>query len=67
MEPTSCDLRGKDYLTEKEAAHYCGVSYRQFRGKRAEYGIHPILFMGKHLYRREDLRKTIESQLQPTH
>lgn len=36
------DLRGKDYLTEKEA------------------GIRALLHMGKKLYRRSDLSKSIE-------
>jgi len=54
------DLRGKDYLTEKEAAHYCGVSYQQFRRQRESSGIMCIRHMGKKLYRRSDLSKSIE-------
>ena len=54
------DLRGKDYLTEKEAAHYCGVCLRQFQSKRKEAGIRALLHMGKKLYRRSDLIKSIE-------
>ncbi|MGB1539093.1 MAG: hypothetical protein ACPHAN_15430 [Pseudomonadales bacterium] len=54
------DLRGKDYLTEKEAAHYCGVCLRQFQVKRKEAGIRALLHMGKKLYRRSDLVKSIE-------
>ena len=54
------DLRGKDYLTEKEAAHYCGVCLRQLQVKRKEVGIRALLHMGKILYRRSDLVKSIE-------
>ena len=50
------DLHGKDYLTEKEAAHYCGVSIFLFRQRCKEEGIGAIRHMGKTLYRRADLR-----------
>lgn len=54
------DLRGKDYLAEKEAAHYCCVSITQFRSKMTEYCIAPLVFMGKKVYRRHDLQQAIE-------
>jgi hypothetical protein len=57
------DLRGKDYLSEKEAAHYCAVSHSQFRKKVVELPITPLKFMNKKLYRREDLRQIIESSV----
>ena len=55
------DLRGKDYLTIAEAAHFCGVSESQFREKAPRYGLTPRKFMGKVLYRRADLKEAIES------
>jgi hypothetical protein len=33
------DLAGKDWFTEPEAAHYCGVSVRQFQGHYEAVGI----------------------------
>lgn len=33
---TDFDLRGKDYLSEREAAHYACVSVSQFRDRREE-------------------------------
>ena len=55
-------LSGKDYLTEHEAAHYCCVSYTQFRRKRLANGIPMIQFMGKRIYRRQDLQSAIEKR-----
>ena len=57
---TNLDLRGKDYLTEKEAAHYCCVSLTQFRSRQKEYLIAPTTFMGKKVYRRLELQQAIE-------
>jgi len=54
------NLLGKDYLTEKEAAHYCGVSFSQFRAKRKDEGIQCLRHMGKKLFRRHDLERSIE-------
>ena len=56
------NLSGKDYLTEREAAHYCGVSYSQFKRKRLDYGIGSMRFMGKKIYRRADLQSAIEKR-----
>lgn len=54
-------LSGKDYLTEKEAAHYCCVSVSQLRAKGPEIGIVPFRrFLGKNIYRRADLAHAIE-------
>ena len=55
-------LSGKDYLTEREAAHYCGVSLSQFQNKRLDYGIGAMRFMGKKIYRRADLQSAIEKR-----
>ena len=55
-------LSGKDYLTEREAAHYCCVSYSHFREKRIDAGINAIRFMGKKIYRRQDLQSAIEKR-----
>lgn len=54
-------LSGKDYLTEKEAAHYCCVSVSQLRDKGPSIGIIPFRkFLGKNVYRRSDLAHAIE-------
>jgi hypothetical protein len=66
MTTPDLDLRGKDYLTEREAAHYAGVSVSQLRAHRAAYGIMPGRFMGKLLYRRVDLQRAIENAWQPS-
>ena len=55
-------LSGKDYLTEREAAHYCCVSHSQFKNKRLDYGIGAMRFMGKKIYRRSDLEAAIEGR-----
>ena len=52
----------RDNSTEPEAAHYCCVSYSQFRDKRLESGIPMIQFMGKRIYRRSDLEAAIEGR-----
>jgi len=54
------DLRGLDYLTEKQAARYCGVSYSQFREHASACGIFPGKFMGKKLFRKTDLQRAVE-------
>ena len=55
------DIRGKDWLTVDEAAHYCGVSSRQFRRNAPELGLVPRNFMGKQLYEKNELYKAIEN------
>jgi hypothetical protein len=54
------NLAGKDYFTEKEAAHYCGVCLRQFQAHRKDEGIPCVRHMGKKLFRRQDLERSIE-------
>ena len=49
-----------EYLTMREAAKFCGVSYDHFRRERASFGISAIHFMGKRLFRKSDLIKAIE-------
>jgi hypothetical protein len=50
---TDFDLRGKDWLTEAEAAHYCGVSLRQFQDHARRFRARR--FMGKKLYSKAEL------------
>ena len=65
METTiNLNLLGKEFLNEKEAAHYCCVSLSHFRAKQKEYGIAPSSFMGKRIYRRDDLKRALENQWQ---
>ena len=52
-------LAGKDWFTEVEAAHYCGVSKSQFAARAPEYGIAARRFMGKKLYERAALHEAI--------
>ena len=49
------DLRGKDWLTEAEAAHYCGVCLTQF----AKAKFPARRFLGKKLYSRALLDESI--------
>lgn len=53
------NINGKDWLTIEEAAFYCGVSMAQFNAKAPEYGLVPRNYMGKKLYERSDLYKSI--------
>ncbi|MGN6480532.1 hypothetical protein [Luteibacter sp.] len=54
------NIAGKDWLTEVEAAHYCGVSVRQFQGHYSALGLSPRRFMGRKLYGRAELYAAIE-------
>ena len=56
------DLSGKDYFTREEAAHYCCVSLSQFKRQAQFYGLWPIPFMGKPVYRRADCQRAIERE-----
>jgi hypothetical protein len=53
------DLRGKDWLTEAEAAHYCGVSLRQFQDHARAFNARR--FMGKKLYSRAELFDAVQA------
>jgi hypothetical protein len=54
------ELSGKDYFSRKEAAHYCCVSESQFERHASSYGLQPLHFMGKLIYRRTDCQQAIE-------
>ena len=58
----SLDLRGKDYLTANEAAHYACVSLSQFQRKAGEYGLAPFRWMGKLVYRKADIQAAMENE-----
>lgn len=53
------NLSGKDWLTVEEAAFYCGVSVAQFYAKAPEYGVVPRNFMGKKLFEKAALYRSI--------
>jgi hypothetical protein len=61
MSKTEVNLSGKDWLTVDEAAHYCGVSNRQFREHAIAYGLQPKRFMGKQLYEKAALYAAISA------
>ena len=51
-----------DYFNRKQAAAYCCVSLSQFLKHQYTYGIRPFTFMGKVVYRKEDLRRAMERE-----
>lgn len=53
------DLSGKDWLTVGEASHYCGVSESNFRKHATAYGLEPRRFMGKQLYEKAEVYRSI--------
>lgn len=55
------DISGKEWLTVDEAAHYCGVSSRQFRRNAPDLGLVPRNFMGKQLYEKNELYRSIHN------
>jgi hypothetical protein len=55
------DLSGKDWRTADEAAHYPGVSSRQFRRNAPDLGLVPRSFMGKQLYAKNELYRATEN------
>ncbi|GLQ96423.1 hypothetical protein [Dyella mobilis] len=58
------DISGKDWLTEPEAAYYCGVSLRKFQTDYLALGVRPRRFMGKKLYSKSELFELIEKSQQ---
>ena len=56
------NLLGKDYFTVIEAAFYAGVSTRQFERHHKKLGIRSFKFMGKKLFRRDEIQASIESE-----
>lgn len=61
MLKTELNLAGKDWLTVEEAAAYCGVSLRQFKGNALAYGLQARRFMGRKLYAKADLYRAIDA------
>ncbi len=57
-------LSGKDYFTVREAAHYCCVSESQFKDRVKDSPIPSATFMGKRVFRRNDLQRAIEEKFQ---
>ena len=55
------NLAGKDFFTEDEAAHYACVSKSQFRKLRHQAGILHFSFMGKNVYRRDDIKAALDA------
>ncbi len=55
------DLRGKEYFSLAEAAHYCCCSPSQFRRKADGYGIYAAKRFGRIVYRRADCQAYMES------
>ncbi|HEY9546692.1 MAG TPA: hypothetical protein VIR56_11840 [Solimonas sp.] len=55
------DIAGKDFLDEQEAAHYACVSYSQFRKHAAAIGLRAFPWMGKRVYRKDDIRSAMEN------
>ena len=62
--PRLVNILGKDYLTIDEAAFYACVSRSQFCEHAARFGLHPIDWMGKKVYRKTDIQRAIERQWQ---
>lgn len=55
------DLRGKDYFTQKEAAHYVGCSLKQLYAFCDKHNIHTIRINGFDKYRKSDIADVMES------
>lgn len=58
------NIMGKDWLTVEEAAFYCGVSVAQFNAKAPDLGLAPRNFMGKKLYEKAALYRSISGSSQ---
>jgi len=58
------NLAGKDYFTIPEAAAYCCVSVSHFRQNVKATGLLPGRLWGKFVYRRIDLARLVEEQIQ---
>lgn len=59
-ERSDLNIAGKDWLTEPEAAFYCGVSLTHFRRNYFDLGITPKNFLGKKLFSKHQLMEVIE-------
>jgi hypothetical protein len=60
MRALELNIAGKDFLTIEEAAHYACVSLSQFRDKAREHGLRSFRWMGKTVYRKDDIRRAME-------
>src|SRR5689334_4668939 len=76
MKEKEFNLAGKDFFTETEAAHYCGVSLRHFQRAHEVLrvaGVQARKVLGKKLYVRDELARMIErapawySELRPVY
>jgi hypothetical protein len=61
------NLLGKDYLTTEEAAFYACISPSQFKKYRKEHRLLPISHMGKLVYRKADIQRSIEEAAEWQH
>lgn len=55
------NLSGKDFFSENEAAHYACVSLGHFQRSIARTGVQARYFLGKKVYRRDDLKQVMEA------
>ncbi len=53
-------FEGKDFLTRHEAAQYACVSIRHWDNIRNIYGIQPIVWAGKLIFRKADIARAID-------
>jgi hypothetical protein len=56
------DLSGLDYFTDEDAAWYCRCSPSQFRKKAEQHGLVAFSHMGKKLYRKADVQRSLERE-----
>ncbi len=61
------NISGKIFLTEKEAAYCACVSVSQFRKLAPGAGISNCLFMGKKIYRQEDILECMNDAWNEAH
>lgn len=60
MSDKQLNIAGKDFFTEKEAAHYMGCSISKWKEIKKQYNLEPLRPAGRNLYRRADLRRLVE-------
>ena len=59
------DLRGKEHLSELEAAHYACTSVARLRRSGPLMGLEPVQGAGMPLYRLADLQRALGALWQP--
>lgn len=59
MSEKDFDLRGKEWFTRLEAAHYCGLSPAQFDAEAQKY-LTPKRFCGKKLFKKLQIDDVLE-------